>query len=130
MADVSDIQIEFNQTLYDLASQLVILCPYSFVAKNISVLGILLNTEPSKVIDLFTLRALKYKNQFDSGNDSFFLNGNFSDDVNGDSSIVGKIFELKESWKNLSDENKKIVRQYIKYLFELSNEYCETLSSK
>jgi hypothetical protein len=130
MTDISDIQTEFNQTLFDLASQLKTLCPYSFVAKNLSVLEILLKTEPSKVIDLFTLRALKYKTQFDSGNDSFFLNGNFSADVDGDSAVVGKIFELKESWKSLSNDNRSIVRQYLKYLFDLSDEYCVKISSQ
>jgi len=124
---MASIQDEFNTTFIDLASQLAILCPRSFIANNVSLLKSLIHSHPTKILEIFTLKALKYKRQVDSGDDSFFLNCNFASEVNGDSAIIGKIFELKEIWKTLNDANRDIVRQYVTYLFELSAEYLETI---
>ena len=77
----------------------------------------------------FICKVLPYKSKIDEGNESFFLDKSFSDDTD-DSGILGKIFEMKNLWKQLNDSNKKFVIQYMKLLCEMSQEYYDCYSSK
>lgn len=127
---MTDIQTEFNSTFLDLSTQIAMLCPKSFIAGNLSILKKIITTKPSFVIDIFTQRVLKYKNRFDEGDDDFFLNGDFTNDVEGDSQIIGKIFELRDYWKVLNESNKVVIRQFLEYMFDLSEEYLNLLSQQ
>ena len=47
------------------------------------------------MINIFVAKVLKYKKDIDEGNDKFFLEKSYDDDLSGNSSLTGKIFEFK-----------------------------------
>ncbi len=125
---MTDIQTEFNTTFLDLSTQIAMLCPKSFIAGNLSILKKIIESKPSFIIDTFTQRALKYKQRFIDGDDEFFLNGDFTKDVDGDSMVISKIFELRDYWRILNEYNKSVIRQFLAYMFDLSEEYLDLRS--
>jgi hypothetical protein len=121
---------DFNSTLIELAQQLAIVCPRSFIAMNISTMEDLIKRYPTKIISLFVLKVLKYRKKVEEGDEEFFLNANFSDEADGDDAILKKVFEFKNIWRQLSKDNREIVRQYVIQLFDYAYEYLEVISAE
>ena len=124
---------DFNETLIDLATQLSILCPTSVIANNLDILKQLMKREPKKMMDIFVLYILKYKKRIDAGDDNFFMNNNFDAELGevgnkmNDNSIFQKAFEFKSIWKQLKQDNREIVKQYMQLLCQLSFDYTTEL---
>lgn len=120
---------EFNNMLIDLASQLAVLCPSSIIANNIDVLTHIVKKKPKVVIDAFVLYVLKYKQRIDAGDEDFFLNNSFDSEISdvekrtNENDLVKKAFEFKAIWKQLSQQNRDIVKQYMQYMCQLALTY-------
>ena len=120
-----DIVTDFNSMLLDLAKNVADICPTSILGANIKDIEKQIN-KPSnrlKFIDLFCGKVLQYKDKIDSGDETFFLQKNYDDDLKDESALVGKVFEFKTIWIQLSDNNKNVVKQYMKILCALAQQY-------
>lgn len=117
---------DFNDTLLSLAENLAVVCPNSIVSNNIKLVRIAINTPNNKVlfIETFILKILKYKNEIKKGDENFFLNKSYEDDLSGDNNkLLSYIFEFKSIWKNLNSQNKKTFIEYLSILCDLAEEY-------
>jgi len=85
--------------------------------------------QPEKILELFIMYVLKYKQQIDSGDEDFFMANSFKSETEDDSDMLQKIFEFKNIWKSLNVQNKKIVKQYMQYLCELALQHVENVYS-
>jgi hypothetical protein len=98
------------------------------VAKN-SLLAIR-KANPKMIIKIwYTFIVSKYKDQIDSGDISFFINKDYSDDLTSSqnsSKIISCINRLKEPIKNMSNENQEKTMKYIQNLTKLSDIYNKT----
>ena len=119
MSTISD----FNSLSVDLITQLSMLCPRSIIAINSDIIIKMIKNDPNKLIDIFTLHILKYKPQIDSGDDNFFINNSFSSEVENNTDMINKIFEFKSIWKQLNQQNRDFVKQYMQYLCQLALAY-------
>jgi hypothetical protein len=114
---------DFNNMIIDLANQLTQLCPNSIIANNINNITDIIKRYPKKVIDLFVIYVLKYKQQIDSGDENFFMNKTYDDDLKDHNHLINKIFEFKNIWSQLNKQNRLVVQQYMQYLCQLALEY-------
>lgn len=120
---------DFNIMIIDLATQIANVCPTSIIGTNLNVLKNLVKTKPETIIDIFVQKVLKYKPQIDDGDESFFMNNSFSSETDGADDKVAKVFEFKNIWKQLNNQNKDIVKQYMKYLCQLALAYLNLIST-
>lgn len=129
--EVVNIINDFNEMMFDLANQLSMACPSSFIANNLDILKRIINSHPKKIIDIFVLYILKYKQRIDDGDDDFFINNDFSSEINdiGENDLVGKVFEFKTMWKQLTHTNRVAVKNYMQCLCQLSLEYTFALNN-
>ncbi|CAH6421751.1 Hypothetical protein KVN_LOCUS437 [uncultured virus] len=116
---------DFNNLLLTFVKNLSLVCPNSFIATNGKLIErSMLKTENRlKFIEVFIAKILQYKKEIQSGNEEFFLNKSYDDDLDGDKNLVNKVFEFKTIWEKLNNENKQIVKQYMSLLCELSETY-------
>lgn len=125
-SDMSTIINDFNNIVIDLASQIATLCPTSIIANNIDIINQLIRKNNKSIIDIFVLYILKYKPQIDAGDDAFFLGTSFDKEISSvgkninDNDIIKKAFEFKNIWKQLSANNREIVKQYMQILCQLA----------
>lgn len=121
---------DFNNILLALSHNIAKVCPTSIIGSNINMINKLLkNThQPTKFIELFCIKVLKYKEQIDSGDESFFMNkNNYEEDVDGKESIMDIVSSLKSVWMELKRENKDIVILNMQILCELAQEYYKLI---
>jgi len=126
--EINQIVEDFNSTLLDLIENIADVCPDTIVADNkTTIKNTLFKAENKrKAIDTFVAKVLIYKPQIDSGNEDFFLNKSYDNDlkgVEGGNALTGKIFEFKSIWKNLKRKNKDFVIQYMQILCLLAQNY-------
>ena len=131
---VDQIVDDFNSTLSDLISNLADVCPDNIISDNRDLIKKMLsrNENKRKAIDVFVAKVLIYKSEIDNGDESFFLNKSYNNDigdVDNGSSITNKIFEFKNIWVKLSHENKQFVIQYMQLLCLLAQNYFLILDS-
>lgn len=121
--------IDFNNMVIELASQLAILCPTSIIANNLDILNQLIRKNNKAIIDIFVMYVLQYKPRIDAGDDEFFLNNSFENELNevgraiNDNDMIKKAFEFKTIWKQLKYENREVVKQYMQFLCQLALTY-------
>lgn len=113
----------FNGVISDFITQLADICPDSTIAANKSTILSIMKMKPSTIVDIFVLYVLKYKPQIDSGDESFFMNNTFDSELGGDQDKVNKMFEFKNIWNILTEENKEIVKQFMQCLCQLAQEH-------
>jgi hypothetical protein len=123
---------DFNETLLSLALNFAQVCPKSIIGSNIDIIEkIIKNINKNKknftkFIDVFCIKVLKYKNQIDSGDDEFFMNKSYDDDLKDQNeSYLNYVLSIKTVWNQLSRENKEIVKQYMQILCTLAQEYFD-----
>lgn len=77
----------------------------------------------NKIIDTFILSVLKYENEIMNENESFFIGNSFDNDLDYDDEKRLKVFEFKSIWTSLSDENKDVIKSYMKLLCRIARKY-------
>ena len=113
---------EFNEKLLVLVEGIARATNRKFIVNNIGFLKKIINIDKKKPIDFFVIYLLPHKEEIDAENEEFFLTYEFkSKDLN--SKIMKNIFEFKNIWSTLTDENKKTVINYMKYLCSISQSY-------
>lgn len=75
------------------------------------------------IIDTFVLNGLKYEEQILEGNDSFFLGESFKEITNEDNNMIMQLFEFKNIWKQLNDQNRDQIKKYLKILCQIARIY-------
>lgn len=109
----------FGNNVIELVKQIAIACPKTTIAGNTTLLTGIIRQYPTKFIDLFVLRILKYKTHIETGDDSFLLTPDFDD-----------MTEFKTIWKILTKENKEIVCTYLVQLCDIATEYLDIVSAE
>lgn len=116
---------DFNGVLYQFALNIAYVLPDSIIGQHKNMIENKINDPDlrSIFINVFTSKILKYKNKIDAGDHDFFLNKNFKEDLEDNQALLAKIFEFKNIWKELSNENQQMVIQYMQILCQLSQQY-------
>lgn len=83
----------------------------------------LVNNNSNKLLDTFIISVLKYEEYIMNGDDDFFLGNNYDDYK--DNRI--KVFEFKSIWTSLSEENKNVIKSYMKILCQIARKYFDLL---
>lgn len=81
------------------------------------------NENSNKIIDTFILSALKYEEEIINGNEGFFLGKNYDSELDNDNEKIIKVFEFKSIWKSLNDQNKAVIKSYMKLLYRIARKY-------
>jgi hypothetical protein len=126
---MEEVVSNFNTIALEFMSQISMIAPSSFIANNNDIFIRIIKQEPKKVIELFVMYVLKYKQQIDSGDENFFINNSFATEIGDNSDIIGKVFEFKNIWSKLSKQNKNIVQQYMQCLCEYAFQYLEFITN-
>lgn len=121
---------EFNGLVMELASQLSKICPTSVISNNISVIKQMIKSHPTKIMDIFVMYVLKYKQQIDAGNETFFLENSYLSESKNDPDAMKQIFTFKNIWSTLHSDNKEVVIQYMQLLCQMALLYVNNLSKK
>lgn len=116
---------DFNNLLISLARSIATVCPKSVVGTYIKDIEKSIKNKQNfvKFIELFCVKVLKYKSAIDSGNDDFFINKDYAEDLDNANTYFDYVISLKSIWHELKPENKEIVKQYMRILCELCQQY-------
>lgn len=117
---------DFNNGLLSLASNVAAVCPDSIISANFKDIEKQIKKKENfcKFIDLFCIKVLQYKDQIDSGDESFFMNKDYKSDLHGQQdATLDHVITLKSVWADLKQENKEIVMLNMQILCELSQQY-------
>jgi hypothetical protein len=99
------------------------------IKKAKTAIGMLKRANPKMIIMIWKQHiTAPYKQQIEDGDLSFFLNKDYSDDVNstnlGESSeILSAIDRLREPIRNMGEDNQQKSMKYIQNLTKLSDMY-------
>jgi len=116
---------DFNDTLLSLSLSVANVCPKSIIGQNIKDIERRIKNKINytKFIDIFCIKILmKYEKQIMNGEESFFMEKNYDDDLDDDS-YFDYIEPIKSIWNELADKNKNTIKQYMKILCQLSQQY-------
>jgi hypothetical protein len=121
---IAKIVSEFNTVFFDFIKNIAQICPSSIIGRNMTEIEKAFRNMPKKnsFIDAFVAKVLPYKSQIDRGDEEFFLKKDYSNDLEN-ASWGSKVFEFKNIWTKLKQENKEIVIQYMQGLCLLAQEY-------
>ena len=124
---------DFNNTLVSLASNVAMVCPDSMIATNLAMIKkqIAKKQNFNKFIDVFCIKVLQYKDQIDTGDESFFMNKDYKSDLQDQNiDILDHVITLKSIWTQLKKENKEIVIVNMQILCELAQQYFNIIVKK
>lgn len=130
--EITQIIIDFNNTLLSLAMNIANVCPKSLIGSNIKDIEKTFRKKENftKFVDLFSVKVLQYKERIDEGEESFFMDKDYSEDLGDqDSSYLNHVISLKSVWGQLKKENKEIVLMNMQILCALSQQYFEFIKS-
>ena len=120
---------DFNDVLLSLTQNIAAVCPKSIIGTNITDIEKELTRTSNfvKFIDFFCIKVLQYKDRIDSGDESFFMEKDYSNDVEGvvdpSTDVISHVVSLKSVWKDFKKENKEIVIENMQILCALALEY-------
>lgn len=126
--DKSNILKTFNDHFVDFLNDIQSVFPDdSDIQASKTTLLTIKKMNPRLIIKIWNEHIVKkYKNQILNGDISFFIDKDYSDDLNemdDASSIANKINKLREPIKNMGKENQDKCMKYIQNLTKLSELY-------
>ena len=126
--DKSNILKTFNDHFVDFLNDIQSVFPDdSDIQSSKTTLLTIKKMNPRLIIKIWNEHIVKkYKNQILNGDISFFIDKDYSDDLNemdDASSIANKINKLREPIKNMGKENQDKCMKYIQNLTKLSELY-------
>lgn len=115
---------DFNRTVIDLCNSVAAVCPTSIVGRNIKDItkAVKNRQNRTKFIDIFVAKVLVYKDKIMAGDESYFLNKSYDEDLDGQD-YGSSVFEFKDIWSGLKQDNKNLVIQYMQILCLLAENY-------
>ena len=85
---------------------------------------LLKKTNPRKLLELYDVYVLDFKEHIDTKNESFFIDHDFTDVAlknKNEKMTFNLVHKIKEYWKDLSASNKDITWKYFQVLNKLSD---------
>jgi len=116
-----DILNEFNEKLLILIESLGKIVKNNLIVNNIYLIRKTIKKNKTKLIESFIFYVLPYKERIDNEEEEFFLN--YEINLKDDTQLLKDIFEFKKIWHILTEDNKSSIKNYLKYLCFLSQEY-------
>lgn len=89
-------------------------------------LNLLQKTNPMLVITQVKTSTDPYAEMISSKNENFFIEHDYSSDIDGDDAIQQVIQKLKGLWEVLTPNNKKVVWDYVRVIRDLATR-CSAL---
>lgn len=132
-SNINETVNDFNDMLLSLAINLSTVCPHSIIGTNISEIKKAIKNPDNfkKFIDTFCIKVLPYKKEIDSGDETFFMEKDYSEDLKeSGTSALDHVISLKSIWNDLKKENKKIVIFNMQCLCALALDYYNHVISK
>lgn len=132
-SNINEIVNDFNNMLLSLAINLSTVCPHSIIGTNIGEIKKAIKNPDNfkKFIDTFCIKVLPYKNEIDSGDETFFMEKDYSQDLKeSENSALDHVISLKSIWNELKKENKHIVILNMQCLCTLALDYFQHVRSK
>jgi hypothetical protein len=131
--EVMQIINDFNATLLSLAQNVAGICPISIIGNNIKDIEkqIKHKNNLTKFVDIFCIKVLQYKDQIDAGKESFFMDKDYSNDLDAQdrtSDTLNIVLSLKSVWKDFKPENKQIIMLNMQILCDLAQIYYNHIS--
>lgn len=131
--EIIEIINDFNATLISLAQNVAGICPTSIIGSNIKDITKQINNKNNftKFIDIFCIKVLQYKDQIDAGKESFFMDKDYTNDLNEEdrtSDTLNIVISLKSVWKDFKQDNKNIVMFNMQILCDLAQIYYNHIS--
>lgn len=117
----------FNNYSLFLASHLCNVAPKSCFKIYKPFIEKLVNDNSNVMIEGFILNVLKYENEINNEDESFFLGKKYDDVTGNDSSNVNKVFEFKSIWFSLEDSDKSLIKSYMKLLCQIARKYFDLI---
>lgn len=122
-SNVACLITDFNSTIIDLAEQLSVVVPNSSISNNRGYIKSLIRSKPKQLIELFVQYVLPEKPKIDGDDDSYFIDRDYSRETGSDGTTLNYVFEFKTIWKELSQTNRNVIRQYMRLLCHYAQEY-------
>ncbi len=116
--DTDEAVSQFQEVLFPLLEELINLSGDHMLTMYKSMIIDFIKTKPKIIIDSLILKCYDEKNgilraNIVNGEESFFMNNNFDDMTEGDSSIINIIFKFKDFWGKLNNDNKEIIKTFL-----------------
>jgi len=123
--NASNITVDFNNTIISFVQNISDVCPTCVIAIHRKDVERLIKKPEYefKFIETFCIKVLQYKARIDADDESFFLQKSYDDDLDNNQTLINHVFELKSIWLDLNDDNKLVVKQYMKILCALAEQY-------
>ena len=129
MATVKELIQDFNSIFSDFILKLGAIVPNTIIGQNAKTIKSTINNmkpeNKAKFIDIFVAKILQYKDKIDAGDESFFLNRDYSGDMDGDNTILNHVLNFKKLWTKLTDTNKQMVIMHMQILCDIAAIYFE-----
>jgi len=125
-SEILELITDFNNVLLSLSQNIACVCPTSVIGTNIKDIEKQIKRKENfnKFIDLFCIKVLQYKSEIDSGNEDFFMNKDYKNDLHDQNEdLLDHVLSMKTIWSQLKKGNKEIVIMNMQILCELSQQY-------
>ena len=90
--------------------------PFDYVKEKRELINSVINLFPNKIIEFFNDYVMRYAPMIKERNEDFFLKTDFTSLCEGDAEIIANIFSFKDTWRSLTDNNKKAIMDYANLL--------------
>ena len=122
--DTNQLADEFNNTSINLLDLL-----YSFnnddnIIFYKTTVNNLIKIENKKMIELFIIHCLEYKDKFENKDKNFFINMHLKTDIKNKSLL--EVINIKKQIQNLDDLKINIIFEHLELLCYFSKEYLDT----
>lgn len=112
---------EFKNILLDFTENLVSVSNNNLIKTYKTEILNAIKKHPKNIIDTFIIHGYtkndgKYRSEIIQGNESFFLNNSYEEHIEGENNkqnIVNYIFQFKNFWKTLDEDNKFIIKNFL-----------------
>jgi|SaaInlStandDraft_4_1057021.scaffolds.fasta_scaffold01023_6 hypothetical protein len=118
-----EIVTSFNDLFCDLLRNIAKIDPESLVGKHLVKILTTVRDDPIKVIEIFVIHILPYKDEIDEGNDKFFISQRYDGKGEIKADVMVESLEFKKLWGKLVPANKQIIIQYMKILAQYTQQY-------
>jgi len=131
--EITSLIIDFNNVLLSLASNVATVCPNSVIGTNFKDIEKQIKKRENfnKFVDLFCIKVLQYKDKINAGDETFFMNKDYKNDLQDQNAdILDHVITLKSVWSQLKKENKEIVMLNMQMLCELAQQYFTIVTKR
>lgn len=123
----SEIINKFIIAFKSLIENVKLLCPRnSIINNNSGIIDAFVSNNKELIIKIYCQKVLVYKTKFDENPEEFLLTHDFKDDLKDLNEVpIDQIFIFKNIWKQLSQDNKNILINYVNGLNKLALKYLD-----